>query len=59
MEDMMYIFPDEDDDLVNYTSRSAQVMVPNGLLRAIGKCMWYSQTLHNYVYTHNCISYVP
>ena len=35
----MYSFPDEDDDLANYTSRSAQVMVPNGLLRAIGKCM--------------------
>ena len=33
----MYTFPDEDDDLTNYTSRSAQVMVPNGLLQAIGK----------------------
>ena len=37
MEDSTYIFPDEDDDLTNYTSRSAQVMVPNGLLQAIGK----------------------
>ena len=33
-----YMFPDEDDDLTNYTGRSAQVMVPSGLLQAIGKC---------------------
>ena len=33
-----YMFPDEDDDLTNYAGRSAQVMVPNGLLQAIGKC---------------------
>ena len=35
----MYIFPDEDDDLTTYTSSSAQVMVPNGLLQAIGKML--------------------
>ena len=33
------MFPDEDDNLTNYTGGRAQVMVPNGLLRAIGKCM--------------------
>ena len=33
----IYMFPDEDDDLTNYTGRSAQVMVPNGLLQNIGK----------------------
>ena len=34
----LYIFPNEDDDLANYTGGSAQVMVPNGLLQAtIGK----------------------
>ena len=32
-----YMFPDEDDDLTNYTGRSANVMVPNGLLQAICK----------------------
>ena len=35
--DTMYIFPNEDDDLANYTGGSTQVMVPNGLLQAIGK----------------------
>ena len=33
----MYMFPDEDDDLTDYTGRSAQVMIPNGLLQSIGK----------------------
>ena len=32
-----YMFPDEDDDLTNYTGRIAQVMIPNGLLQSIGK----------------------
>ena len=32
-----YMFPDEDDDLTNYTGRVAQVMIPNGLLQSIGK----------------------
>ena len=30
-----YMFPDEDDDLTNYTGRIAQVMIPNGLLQSI------------------------
>ena len=36
-----YMFPDEDDDLTNYTGRNAQVMIPNALLQSIGKynCM--------------------
>ena len=33
----MYLFPDEGDDLTNYTGGSAQVIIPNGLLQAIGK----------------------
>ena len=33
----MYKFPDEDDDLTDYTGGNAQVMVPNGLLQGIGK----------------------
>ena len=33
------MFPDEDDNLTNYVGGSAQVMVPNGLLQAIGKCI--------------------
>ena len=37
-DNMAYMFPDEDDDLTNYNGRSAQVMVPSGLLQAIGKC---------------------
>ena len=32
-----YQFPDEGDDLSNYTGGSAQVIIPNGLLQAIGK----------------------
>ena len=35
--DATYIFPSEDDDLTNYAGGSAQVMVPSGLLQAIGK----------------------
>ena len=34
-----YLFPDDGDDLTNYTGGSAQVIVPNGLLQAIGKCI--------------------
>ena len=33
-----YMFPDEDDNLTDYTGRNAQVIVPNGLLQSIGKC---------------------
>ena len=33
-----YVFPDEDDDLTAYAGRSAQVMVPSGLLQRICKC---------------------
>ena len=35
--DGTYMFPSEDDDLTNYVGGSAQVMVPSGLLQAIGK----------------------
>ena len=31
--DTVYIFPDENDNLTNYTGGNAQVMVPNGLLQ--------------------------
>ena len=40
-----YMFPDEEDDLTNYTGRSAQVMIPNDLLQSIGK----------YNAIHNCM----
>lgn len=33
-----YMFPDDSDDLTNYTGGNAQVIVPNNLLQAIGKC---------------------
>ena len=33
----MYTFPDEDDDLTNYSGGNAQVIVPNGLLQGNGK----------------------
>ena len=33
----MYMFPDEDDDLTNYTGRIAHVMIPNDLLQSISK----------------------
>ena len=38
--DTMYMFPDEDDDLTNYTGRNVQVMVPNGLLQSVGKQLY-------------------
>ena len=34
--DTMYIFPDDDDDLTNYTGGNAQVMLPNDLLQGNG-----------------------
>ena len=33
----MYTFPDENDDMTNYTEGNAQVMVPNSLLQGNGK----------------------
>ena len=33
----MYIFPDEDDNLTDYTGRIAQVIIPNGLLQSTGR----------------------
>ena len=32
-----YLFPDEDDDLTNYTGGSAQVIIPNGVLQTFGE----------------------
>ena len=32
----MYTFPDDNDDLTNYTGGNAQVMLPNGLLQGNG-----------------------
>ena len=37
----VYTFPDEDDDLTNYTGGHAQVMVPHGLLQGNGKLKHY------------------
>ena len=34
--DTMYTFPDDNDDLTNYTGGNAQVMLPNGLLQGNG-----------------------
>ena len=45
--DTTYMFPDEDDNLTDYTGRSAQVMIPNGLLQSIGKY----NAIYNYVAT--------
>ena len=33
----MYVFPDKDDDLTNYTGGNTQVMVPNQILQGNGK----------------------
>ena len=48
----MYIFPNEDDDLTNYTGGSAQVMVPSSLLQAVSKCVYLSICAY-ILYTHN------
>ena len=45
-----YVFPDEDDDFTAYTGRSAQVMVPSGLLQEICKCFCFSFIVHVCVY---------
>ena len=34
---VMYMFPDDDDNLANYTSGRAQVMISNDLLQAISE----------------------
>ena len=44
----MYMFPDEDDDLTNYTGRITQVMIPNGLLQSIGKYNAIHNCMENY-----------
>ena len=46
----MYTFPDEDDDLTNYTGGNAQVMVPNGLLQGNGKLNIITTYSYLYIY---------
>ena len=49
--DKGYVFPDEDDNLTAYTGRTAQVMVPGGLLQNLCKfilkqvCAWFLELL--------------
>ena len=50
--DTMYTFPDDNDDLTNYTGGNAQVMLPNGLLQGNG--------MHNHTQmpSHHMLKYI-
>ena len=50
-----YVFPDEDDDFTAYTGRSAQVMVPSGLLQEICKCLCMCVLYQYFIIATTCI----
>ena len=56
--DTVYIFPDENDNLTNYTGGNAQVMVPNGLLQGNVKFDDTQYTKHfTTIYVHSYLPY--